>query len=75
MFGPSEIGASGVLSAIAAEMNRYAYTGFAGAGVNWMEGVWPGNDAIKVSFLGKLRETRTKSAFADDLRVLSTDNR
>ena len=67
--------ASGVLSAIAAEMNRYAYTGFAGAGANWLEPVWPGNDAIKVAFLEKLRETRAKSVFADDLRVLSTDTR
>jgi hypothetical protein len=67
--------ASGVLSALAAEMNRYAYTGFAGAGVNWMETVWPGNDAIKMSFLEKLRDTRAKSAFAEDLRALATDTR
>jgi len=67
--------ANGVLATIAAEMNRYAYTGFAGAGVNWLETVWPGNDAIKVAFLAKLRETRTKSAFADDLRLISTDTR
>jgi hypothetical protein len=67
--------ASGVLTAVAAEMNRYAYTGHAGAGLNWLEGVWPGNDAIKLGFLEKLRETRAKSAFAEDLRVLSTDNR
>jgi len=67
--------ASGVLAAIAGEMNRYAYTGFAGAGANWFETVWPGNDAIKGEFLAKLRETRTRSAFAEDLRVLSTDTR
>ena len=67
--------ATGVLSAVAAEMNRYAYTGFGAAGMNWLETVWPGNDAIKVQFLAKLRETRVKSAFADDLRVLSTDTR
>jgi hypothetical protein len=66
---------TGVLSAVAAEMNRYAYTGFGAAGMNWLETVWPGNDAIKVQFLEKLRETRVKSAFADDLRVLSTDTR
>ena len=64
-----------VLAAVAAEMNRYAYTGFGAAGMNWLETVWPGNDAIKVQFLAKLRETRVKSAFADDLRVLSTDTR
>ena len=67
--------ATGVLSAVAAEMNRYAYTGFAAAGMNWLETVWPGNDAIKVTFLDKLRETRTKSVFVEDLRVLATDTR
>lgn len=66
---------TGVLSAVAAEMNRYAYTGFAAAGMNWLETVWPGNDTIKVAFLEKLRETRVKSVFADDLRVLATDAR
>ncbi|MBK6980575.1 MAG: hypothetical protein IPH30_02865 [Betaproteobacteria bacterium] len=64
-----------MLSAVAAEMNRYAYTGHAAAGMNWLETVWPGNDAIKVQFLAKLRETRVKSAFADDLRMLATDTR
>jgi hypothetical protein len=66
---------TGVLSAVAAEMNRYAYTGFGAAGMNWLETVWPGNDAVKVKFLEKLRETRAKSAFAEDLRVLATDAR
>ncbi len=66
---------TGVLAAVAAEMNRYAYTGFGAAGLNWLETVWPGNDAIKVTFLEKLRETRVKSAFAEDLRLLSTDTR
>lgn len=67
--------ATGVLAAVAAEMNRYTYTGTGAAGGNWLETVWPGNDAIKVTFLQKLRETRQKSAFAEDLRVLSTDTR
>lgn len=67
--------ATGVLAAVAAEMNRYAYTGFGAAGRNWLETVWPGNDAIKVQFVAKLRETQAKSAFADDLRILSTDKR
>jgi hypothetical protein len=67
--------ATGVLSAVAAEVNRYAYTGFGAAGMNWLETVWPGNDAVKLKFLEKLRETRAKSAFADDLRVLATDAR
>ena len=66
---------TGVLAAVAAEMNRYAYTGFGAAGMNWLETVWPGNDAVKRQFLDKLRETRAKSAFAEDLRVLSTDTR
>jgi hypothetical protein len=67
--------ATGVLSALAAEMNRHAYTGYAVAGSNWMETVWPGNDTVKVAFLGKLRESRAKSVFAEDLRVLATDTR
>ena len=45
------------------------------AGMNWLETVWPGNDAIKVTFLDKLRETRVKSVFAEDLRALATDAR
>ncbi len=65
----------GVLSAVAAEMNRYAYTGYAAAGMKWMETVWPGNDRVKGAFLEKLRESRAKSVFAEDLRVLSTDTR
>ncbi|MGE0355280.1 MAG: hypothetical protein AB7P08_00050 [Burkholderiales bacterium] len=67
--------ATGVLSAVAAEMNRYAYTGFAAAGMNWLDTVWPGNDRVKVAFLQKLRESRAKSVFAEDLRVLATDTR
>ncbi len=67
--------ATGVLSAVAAEMNRYAYTGFAAAGMNWLDSVWPGNDRVKVAFLQKLRESRAKSVFAEDLRVLATDTR
>jgi hypothetical protein len=66
---------SGVLSAIAAEMNRYAYTGHAGAGVHWFETVWPGNDAIKTAFVAKLRESRAKSVFAGELKRLSPDGR
>lgn len=67
--------ATGVLSAVAAEMNRYAYTGYAAAGMNWLDGVWPGNDRVKGTFLQKLRESRVKSEFTDDLRVLATDTR
>ena len=65
----------GVRAGVADEMNRYGCPGCGAAGMNWLEPVWPGNDAIKVQFLAKLRETRVKSAFADDLRVLSTDTR
>ena len=67
--------ATGVLTAVAAEMNRHAYTGYAPAGMGWMETVWPGNDTVKAAFLEKLREARQKSVFADDLRVLATDTR
>ena len=67
--------ATGVLSAVAAEMNRHAYTGYGAAGMNWLETVWPGNDTVKVTFLDKLRESRAKSFFADELRVLATDTR
>lgn len=67
--------ATGVLSAVAAEMNRHAYTGYGAAGMNWLETVWPGNDTVKVAFLDKLRESRAKSVFADELRVLATDTR
>lgn len=67
--------ATGVLSAVAAEVNRYAYTGYGAAGMNWLENTWPGNDAVKLTFLDKLRETRAKSVFAEDLRVLATDTR
>jgi hypothetical protein len=67
--------ATGVLSAVAAEMNRHAYTGFAPAGSSWLEQVWPGNDTVKVTFLEKLRESRARSVFADELRVLATDTR
>ena len=64
-----------VLSAVAAEMNRHAYTGYGAAGMNWLETVWPGNDTVKVAFLEKLRETRAKSAFSEELRLLATDTR
>ena len=67
--------ATGVLSAVAAEMNRHAYTGYGAAGMNWLETVWPGNDTVKVAFLEKLRESRAKSVFADELRLLATDTR
>lgn len=67
--------ATGVLSAVAAEMNRYAYAGFAAAGMNWLDTVWPGNDRVKGAFLERLREARAKSVFAEDLRILATDTR
>jgi hypothetical protein len=67
--------ARGILAAVAAEMNRYSYTGFGGAGQNWLETVWPGNDAVKVRFLTTLRKAQGASFFAEDLRVLSQDAR
>jgi hypothetical protein len=65
----------GILAAVAAEMNRYTYTGFGGAGQNWLEGVWPGNDAVKMRFQESLRKTQGASVFAEDLRVISQDAR
>jgi hypothetical protein len=66
---------NGVLSAVSAEMNRYTYTGHGNAGMNWLESVWPGNDAVKVKFVNTLRQTQVKSVFAEDLRTLASDGR
>jgi len=63
---------NGVLAAVSAEMNRYAYTGHGHAAMNWLETVWPGNDAIKVRFVNTLRQTQGKSVFAEDLRGLAS---
>ena len=63
---------NGVLAAVSAEMNRYAYTGHGHAAMNWLETVWPGNDAIKVRFVNTLRQTQGKSVFAEDLRALAS---
>lgn len=62
----------GAAGAVAAELNRYAYTGHGAAGLNWLEGIWPGNDQIKVDLVNKLRETHAKSAFAEDLKALAS---
>ena len=64
---------NGVLAAVSAEMNRYAYTGHGHAGMNWLETVWPGNDAIKVRFINTLRQTQAKSVFAEDLKGLASN--
>jgi hypothetical protein len=66
---------NGVLAAVSAEMNRYAYTGHGNAALNWLETVWPGNDAVKVKFVTTLRQTQAKSAFAEDLKSLASDGR
>jgi hypothetical protein len=66
---------NGVLAAVSAEMNRYTYTGHGNAGMNWLETVWPGNDAVKVKFVSTLRQTQAKSAFAEDLKSLGSDSR
>jgi hypothetical protein len=66
---------NGVLAAVSAEMNRYTYTGHGNAGMNWLEGVWPGNDAVKVKFVSTLRQTQAKSVFAEDLKSLASENR
>ena len=62
---------SGVLAAVSAEMNRYAYTGHGDAGMSWLETVWPGNDAVKVRFVTTLRQTQSRSPFAEDLKGLA----
>ncbi|HXS51300.1 MAG TPA: hypothetical protein VN782_02115 [Usitatibacter sp.] len=63
---------NGLLGAVAAEMNRYTYTGHGDAGYNWLETVWPGNDEVKVRFVQTLRRTQAKSQFAEDLKRLAT---
>jgi len=63
---------NGVLAAVSAEMNRYSYTGHGAAGLNWLEGVWPGNDAVKTKFLTTLRMTQAKSVFAEDLKAIAS---
>ena len=64
---------NGVLAAVSAEMNRFTYTGHGNAAFNWLETVWPGNDAVKVKFVQTLRQTQAKSAFASDLQALASD--
>ena len=66
---------NGVLAAVSAEINRYAYTGHGDAGMNWLETVWPGNDAVKARFITTLRSTQAKSAFAEDLKAMASDYR
>ncbi|APV51944.1 hypothetical protein BWI17_21090 [Betaproteobacteria bacterium GR16-43] len=67
--------ASGVLAAVSAELNRYAYTGHSAAGMNWLETMWPGNDAVKLKMISTLRQSWGKSVFAEDLKVLASDYR
>jgi hypothetical protein len=62
----------GAVGAVAAELNRYAYTGHGAAGLNWLETIWPGNDLIKQQLVTRLRETHAKSAFAEDLKALAS---
>jgi hypothetical protein len=64
---------NGVLAAVSAEINRYAYTGHGAAGFNWLETVWPGNDAVKAKFVATLRQTQAKSVFAEDLKSIATN--
>jgi hypothetical protein len=64
---------NGVLAAVSAEINRYAYTGHGAAGFNWLETVWPGNDAVKGKFVATLRQTQAKSVFAEDLKSIATN--
>jgi hypothetical protein len=66
---------NGVLASVSAEVNRYMYTGHGGAGYNWLETVWPGQDAVKQKFVTTLRQTQAKSVFAEDLKGLASDYR
>jgi hypothetical protein len=66
---------NGVLAAVSAEMNRFTYTGHGSAAFNWLETIWPGNDAVKVKFVQTLRQTQAKSAFAADIQGLASDYR
>jgi hypothetical protein len=66
---------SGVLAAVSAEMNRYTYTGQGNAGMTWLETVWPGNDAVKIRFVTTLRQTQSRSPFAEDLKALAQQGR
>jgi hypothetical protein len=66
---------NGVLASVSAEVNRYTYTGHGGAGMSWLETVWPGNDAVKAKFVATLQQTQAKSVFASDLRSLASDYR
>ena len=66
---------SGVLAALSAEINRFTYTGHGSAGFNWLETMWPGNDAIKLRFVSTLRESLAKSPFAADLKAIAADYR
>ncbi|HEX7465630.1 MAG TPA: hypothetical protein VF309_03240 [Usitatibacter sp.] len=64
---------NGVLAGVSAEINRYTYTGHGAAGFNWLETVWPGNDAVKAKFVATLRQTQAKSVFAEDLKSIATN--
>ena len=64
---------NGVLAAVSAEINRYAYTGHGAAGMSWLETVWPGNDAVKAKFITTLRQTQAKSVFAEDLKSIASN--
>jgi hypothetical protein len=64
---------NGVLASVSAEMNRHTYTGHGNAAFNWLETVWPGNDAVKVKFVQTLRQTQAKSTFAEDLKALASN--
>jgi hypothetical protein len=66
---------NGVLASVSAEINRYTYTGHGGAGMSWLETVWPGNDGVKSKFVATLQQTQAKSVFAGDLRGLASDYR
>ena len=44
-------------------------------GFSWLEGIWPGNDAVKLKFVSAMRQSQGKSVFAEDLKALASDYR
>jgi hypothetical protein len=61
---------TGMMSEMAGEMDRYAYTGHLTAGFGWLDSVWPGNDAVKARFVAMYNDNKAKSQFVEDLRAL-----
>jgi len=57
---------NGVLAAVSAEMNATRTLATAARASTGWKPVWPGNDAVKEKFVATLRQTQSKSSFAED---------